>query len=232
MKTAFGVTLALATAFATALSSAALAAPQHVRVRGTIASVSSTTLVVKTADGKDVSVALNGNTHYLQVAKASLNNIEPGSYIGTATKSVGPLMVALEVVIFPPSMKGSGEGHYGWDKIPDTTLSGTGATTSTMTNGSVTAMSATPSAGVNSTMTNGSVSSDMSKNGAQQLTVTYKGGEQRIIVPPTAPIVTFRPGTMAELTPDARVFINAVENGSTITAGAVAVGIGGAQPPM
>jgi hypothetical protein len=101
-----------------------------------------------------------------------------------------------------------------------------------MTNGSVTAVSATPSAGVNSTMTNGSVSSDRSQNGAQQLTVTYKGGQQHIIVPPTAPIVTFRPNTIAELTPGARVFINALENGPTITAAAVAVGTGGAQPPM
>jgi hypothetical protein len=226
MKTAFGVTLALATA----LSSAAFAAPQHVRVRGIIASVSPTALVVKTADGKDVSVALNGNTHYLQVAKASLSNIAPGSYIGTATKSVGPLMVALEVVVFPPSMKGAGEGHYGWDKIPDTT--GTGTTTSTMTNGSVTAMSATPSANVNSTMTNGSVATDTSQNGAQQLTVTYKGGEQRIIVPPTAPIVTFHPNTIAELTSGKQVFINAIKNGSTVTAASVAVGTGGAEPPM
>jgi hypothetical protein len=30
------------------------------------------------------------------------------------------------VVIFPPSLKGTGEGHYAWDRIPDTTLSGVG----------------------------------------------------------------------------------------------------------
>jgi len=29
-------------------------------------------------------------------------------------------------VIFPPSLKGTGEGHYAWDRIPDTTLSGVG----------------------------------------------------------------------------------------------------------
>ena len=49
--------------------------------------------------------------------------IEKGSFIGTATKDVGGTQVALEVVVFPPSMRGTGEGHYAWDKIPDTTLS-------------------------------------------------------------------------------------------------------------
>ena len=63
-------------------------------------------------------------TKYLKVEKSSLGNIEEGSHIGTGPRSVGSMLVALEVVIFPPSMEGAGEGHYGWDKIPDTTRSG------------------------------------------------------------------------------------------------------------
>src|SRR6202051_1486778 len=165
---------------ATALSTAAFASPQPERVRGTVASISPTTLVVQTASGADISVALTGKTHYLQVEKSSLNHSDPGSFIGTATKSIGSLMVALEVVIFPASMAGTGEGHYAWDKLPDTTQAGGAATASSLTNGTVAAVAA--------------------QNGAQQLTVTYKGGQQTILVPPTAPIVAYHPGTMAEVT--------------------------------
>jgi hypothetical protein len=80
------------------------------------------------------------------------------------------------VVIFPPSLKGTGEGHYAWDRIPDTTLSGVGSTPSAMTNGTVSAVGAPTT--VNSTMTNGTVSSTAGSGGAKQIVVTYKGGKQ------------------------------------------------------
>ncbi|HTJ89713.1 MAG TPA: hypothetical protein VL356_06010 [Acidocella sp.] len=223
----FGLVLAVATLSC----SAAIAAPAQEHLRGTIASVSAGEILVHTRGGRDVPVLLNGGTHYLQVEKASLGHIEKGSYIGTATKSVGSTLVALEVVLFPPSMRGTGEGHYAWDKIADTTLAGGGTTASTMTNGNVAAVAA-PAAMVNSSMTNGNVSASAAQNGLRQLTVSYKGGQQMIIVPPTAPIVTYRPGTVSEVTKGAPVFIKAVKNGNTITAEAVAVGIDGVTPPM
>jgi hypothetical protein len=212
------------------VSTVAIAAPTHERVRGTVTSIDATTLVVHTSDG-DESIALTPTTHFLEVKKASLSNIMPGSFIGTATKSVGSMMVALEVVVFPPSMKGTGEGHYDWDKISDTTRGGASKTSSSMTNGSVAAV-ATPSAKVSSSMTNGSVSTMVSAGGSQQLTVTYKGGKQTIIVPPTAPIVTFVPGEMSDVKAGQTVFVNGVTDGQTVTANAVAVGVDGATPPM
>ena len=228
MKKTFGLAFALTTA----LSTASFASPQHERVRGTVASISPTRLVVQTASGADISVALTGKTHYLQVEKSSLSNIEAGSFIGTATKSVGSLMVALEVVIFPPSMAGTGEGHYAWDKLPDTTRAGGAATVSSMTNGTVAAVKLSAPATVNSSMTNGTVAAATAQNGAQQLTVTYKGGQQTILVPPTAPIVAFHPGNMEEVTKGAPVFVNGVKDGDEVTANAVAVGVDGVRPPM
>jgi hypothetical protein len=225
--------LGLSFAATTALSVAAFAAPEHVRVRGTVTSVTSDTLTVHTTTGEDVPVALGSDTKYLEVKKSSLENIEKGSYIGTATKEVGSMLVALEVVIFPPSMKGAGDGHYGWDKMPDTTLSGGATTNSAMTNGNVAAVSTSSQApAVNSSMTNGSVSATSSEKEAKQLTVAYKGGEQTILVPPTAPIVTFEPGTMSEVTKGAVVFVNATKDGGKVTANAVAVGSEGVNPPM
>ena len=80
-------------------------------------------------------------------------------------------------------------------------------------------------------MTNGTVSSTTGSEGAKQIVVTYKGGKQVILVPPTAPIVTYELGERAELKPGAAVFINALSHGGTVTANAVAVGIDGVKPP-
>ena len=213
----------------TILSSAALAAPE--RIRGTVTSVSDNMLVMHTMAGTDQTITLGSNTRYQKVTKSSLSDVEQGSYIGTATKEVGGKLIALEVVVFPPAMKGAGEGHYGWDRIPDTTLSGGASTSSTMTNGTVAVASST-AATTNSTMTNGTVSASDAKGGAKQLTVTYKGGEQSILVPPTAPIVTFVPGAMSDVTQGKTVFVVANDDGGKLTAIAVNVGSDGVNPPM
>ena len=183
------------------------------RLRGTVASDTANSLTVDTSANKPVTIALTGSTTYLKVEKSNLDKIEKGSFIGTATKDVGGTQVALEVVIFPPSMRGTGEGHYAWDKIPDTTLSGGPATSSSMTNGNVSAVS-TSAPKVNSTMTNGDVAASQSQGGVTHLVVTYKGGKQDVLVPPTAPIVTFRPGTQALLAKGSDVFIRATPTAS------------------
>ena len=99
-----------------------------------------------------------------------------------------------------------------------------------MTNGTVSTVGAPTT--VNSTMTNGTVSSTTGSGGTKQIVVTYKGGKQVVLVPPTAPIVTYQLGERAELKPGAAVFINAASHGGTVTANAVAVGTDGVKPPM
>ncbi len=214
----------------TALATAAVAATPE-RVRGTVTAVTADSLTVHTSD-KDSVIALTPSTRYLKVVKSSLTNVDKDSYIGTATKEVGGKLIALEVVIFPAAMKGAGEGHYGWDRIADTTVSGSsGSTSSTMTNGTVSAVQAN-GAVANSTMTNGTVSAADAKGGAKQITVTYKGGEQMILVPPTAPIVGFEPNTMTDVMVGKVVFVGASNDDGKLTANSVAVGTDGAAPPM
>lgn len=212
---------------------AASAAPVDEHIRGTILSVTPHTLAVRTSSGARVSLALNGETHYLQVVRTSLDKIEPGSYIGTATKDTGGDLIALEVMIFPPAMQGLNAGHFPYDRLPDTTLSG-GATTTTsmMTNGNVSAVTARAAPSVNTTMTNGNVFASGSQYGVKHLTVTYPGGHQTILVPPTAPIVDLLPGTIASLSKGAYVFVDAAQNGGSLTAGLVAAGAGGLKPPF
>jgi hypothetical protein len=159
--------------------------------------------------------------------------VAKGSFIGTATKGSGDFQVALEVVVFPPSMRGTGEGHYGWDALPDTTLAGGGSVASSMTNGTVEAASSSgPGSNVNTTMTNGDVRAASEQGGAKRITVTYKGGKQTILVPPTAPIVAFQPADRSAVMVGAHVFIKASEDGGKATADQVAVGKDGLTPPM
>jgi hypothetical protein len=228
-KRILGLAIAASAALASSAAFAATGTPE--RVRGTIASATADSVTVDTDAHKPVTVALTGNTSYLKVEKSNLNEVEKGSYIGTATKDLGGTQVALEVVIFPPSLRGAGEGHYAWDKIRDTTLSGGAQTSSSMTNGNVSAVS-TSAATVNSTMTNGDVAAAQSQGGVTHLVVTYKGGQEDVLVPPTAPIVTFRPGTKALVAKGNDVFIKATQTGSGLEANAVAVGVDGVKPPM
>jgi hypothetical protein len=228
-KRILGLAVAASAALASSAALAATGTPE--RVRGTILSATADSVTVDTHADKPVTVALTGDTSYLNVEKSNLNKVEKGSYIGTATKDVGGTQVALEVVIFPPSMRGAGDGHYTWDKIRDTTLSGGAQTSSSMTNGNVSAVSGS-AATVNSTMTNGDVAASQSQGGLTHLVVTYKGGQQAVLVPPTAPIVTFRPGTKALLAKGNDVFVKATQTGSGLVANTVAVGVDGVKPPM
>jgi hypothetical protein len=141
-------------------------------------------------------------------------------------------LIALSVILFPPSMKGAAEGHAAYDLLPDTTLSGGARTASSMTNASVKAVSNAGAPRVNSTMTNGSVATAAAKGNVKLLTLTYNGGRQNILVPPTAPIVAFVPGAASIVRPGAHVFVNADKANGTIIAGLVAVGSDGRTPPF
>ncbi len=229
MKRILGLALAAATAFC----GTAVAAPQPERIRGTVSALAGNEMTVHTTSGSAVSLLLGSGTKYLEVLPSSLKRVETGSYIGTAAKTVGGKLIALEVVVFPPSMKGAGEGHYAWDRIPDTTVANGTRAASTMTNGTVATVAKGGSgATASSSMTNGSVTAASAKGGAKDLTVTYKGGRQNILVPPTAPIVTFAPATVSDLKVGSVVFVNATSDNGKTTAVRVVMGSHGVKPPM
>ena len=217
----------------TALAVCAAGASAQTRIRGTVSSISDNAITVHTDAGRDVTVALNGSTHYVTVTKSSLRAITRDTFIGTATKTTGSRLVALEVVVFPNAMRGTGEGHYAWDELPDTTLSGGGNVASTMTNGTVASDTAAGSPGkVGTTMTNGTVSTESGSGGARQLNVTYKGGHKHILVPPTAPVVMLAPGSKSDVSTGDAVFVAEAKGASSPTAGLVALGTDGVKPPM
>jgi hypothetical protein len=206
--------------------SAQAAAPEPQRLRGTIVSSDATSLTLHPADGADVKVMLGAGVHFAGVVASDIKAIQPGSFIGTATKGFGSRMTALEVVVFPPELRGQGEGHYKWDKLPDSSGS---TVASSMTNGTV---EAGHKPLVGSSMTNGNIDAATAQDGALHIAVSYKGGHKDIVVPAGAPVVAFKLAGPEIVKKGAQAFIVAVPDGSGIQAKFVAVGEDGVKPPM
>lgn len=224
------LTALVAVASLWAFAGPAIAAPPLQRLRGTIEQVGDGSITMKTINGKTDTVFLNGNTKVAYVVKSRLDAIKDGVFIGTATKGNNP-PTALEVVVFPEQMRGAGEGHYAWDRIPDTLAGGT-RVTSAMTNGTVTS-SAVVSPRVQSAMTNGTVSETAGANGAKMLTVDYGNGQSlKVLVPPQAPVVSFEPADSSALQPGAKAFVVARDDNGKLVATRIAVGKDGLTPPM
>ncbi|TXM67933.1 metal ABC transporter permease [Methylobacterium sp. WL12] len=206
----------------------AQAAPVVERLRGTIEAVAPGAITLKTIDGVSETIALGDDTKFVSVVKASLDDVKEGTFVGTATKGENP-RTAIEVLLFPEAMRGTGEGHYGWDTIPDATAGGT-RVKSAMTNGTVKADAPAPR--VKSAMTNGTVSGSATASGARTLIVTYKDGAQTVVVLPETPVVTFEPADKMVLKPGAKAFVTAARDGTALSARRVAVGKDGLTPPM
>jgi hypothetical protein len=184
---------------------AALAqAAQPVRVRGTVVSLEGSTLRVKSRAGQDVAIHLAENWAVSGVVKAQLDDIKPGTFVGVAAlPQAGDSLRAIEVLIFPESMRGTGEGHSPWDLLPE------------------------------SSMTNATVAAAVQGVDGRTLTLSYRGGEKTITVPPEAPIVTFGPAEKADVKAGAAVFVPVQRQADgTLQAARVLVGKDGVVPPM
>jgi len=200
----FRTIAALLTAVVSAAAIAQAPANPPVRLRGTVERIDRTHLIVKTNTGQSMNVTLADNFVVIGIAKARLADLGSGKFIGTTTLGERDgALVALEVHIFPENMRGTGEGHYDWDLRP------------------------------NSKMTNANVAKVTSMGKDRVLTVQYKGGEKKVLVPEKAVIVSFTPADRSELKPGAQVFlVTQRQPDGSLTAARVNVGLHGQVPPM
>lgn len=222
----------IALAVSLSLTTAVGATPQVERVRGTIVSAGDGMLMIKSDEGKSETIALTGDTKFAWVVKSSLDAVKDGTFVGAATKSGDP-PIALEVVLFPEAMRGTGEGHYPWDEIQDTTAGGAGKVRSAMTNGTVKSSAGGGTPKVKSAMTNGTVAKSSGTGGQRTITVAYgKDGSQTMAVPASAPIVAFEAADSSIATPGAKAFVVVAREDGKVSARRVAVGKDGLRPPM
>lgn len=215
MRTAMTKMMTLAVlALLTSVGGSALAkTTAPLPIRGTIDSVAGSTLEITEMSGAKIALTLAPDLTVIDVTPASLADVKPGTYVGTAAlKQASGVYRAMELQIFPDSMKGVGLGTRAWNLKPH----------STMTNGTVGGL----------TKAGGTVGT-VSGSGDVTLTVNDGSGDKTVLVPAGVPVVTFAPGTAAELQPGAHVmFFPMPATDGKLTTKRINVGKDGLVPPM
>src|SRR6201996_224281 len=98
-------------------------AQETVRIRGTIETVEGPVFVIKNRDGAEIKLTVTDNPLFVAIVKATMADIKPGMFVGsTGMTQPDGTQKAIEVHIFPESMRGTGEGHYDWDLKPQTKM--------------------------------------------------------------------------------------------------------------
>ena len=162
------------------LPAAASTAVPTVRLRGTVQSVTPDMLTVKERSGEVIPLVITDRLVVNEVYPIALADIQPGSYVGTAAMpQPDGSQRAIAVTVFPETARGVGEGFHAFDLQPQ------------------------------STMTNATVADVLAAPTGRTLQLKYKNGEKTIVVPPEAPVVTFRPGDRSLLVPGASVSLSA-----------------------
>jgi hypothetical protein len=174
------------------------------RVAGTIDKLDGNNLTVNMKDSQAVTVVLADNVAVFGVEKRTVADIKPGDFLASGgVKGTDGKIHAVEVRIFPETLRGTGEGQRPWDVKPD----------GVMTNATVGTVSQSPQGGV--------------------IHVKYKEGESEYTVGPEVPVVAYVAGDRSLLKPGAAVLIVAQKQpDGTLTTGRVTAEKNGVKPPM
>jgi len=190
-------------ALVAAFAASSAVAQQTQRLSGTIEKVTGNSVLVKSKDGEQT-VTLADKALIVGVTKASLADIKEGSYIGSgAVPQADGTQKAVEVHIFAETQRGTGDGHRdGWPGAP------------------------------NGTMTNGEAGNPVTGVDGLAVMVKYKGGEKKILVTPSTPIVQFQVSDASVLKPGAAISIVAATKkpDGTFETNRINVGLNGVVP--
>ena len=187
-----------------AFAGTAIAQAPGTRLRGEVEALNGTKLTLKAADGRELKVALAPGFSVGGMVAAKASDIAKGSFIGVGAKpQPDGMLLAVQVVIFPEAMRGTGEGHRPWGVLPD------------------------------ATMTNATVAETVSRVDGANLVLSYPGGEQKVAITPEATILMAAPAEASELKPGAQVAMTASRqaDGSYSTS-RVTVAKAGAKLPL
>jgi hypothetical protein len=178
-------------------------AQDTVRIRGTVERIEGQIFVVKNRDGSEVKLTVTDNPLFVVIVPGKMSDIKPGMYVGSAgMMQEDGTQKAIEVHIFPESMRGTGDGHYDWDLLPK------------------------------SKMTNGNVEQAVTGVDGPLLSVKYKDGEKKLVVTPQTVVVTYEMGKREEIVPGTKIFISAAKKQAdgTVQTPRITYGRNGAGP--
>jgi hypothetical protein len=194
-------TMLVAAALLALWSGAAVAQSKTTPILGTVSAVTGTELDLTKPDGSVASLKLTDKTRFAYVTAMTVGDIQPNSYVGV----------------------GATTGADGTNTAVEVTVFPESARGAGEGHGPW-------NQGPSSTMTNGTVAQVVSSNG-HTLTVTYKDGQQDIVVPDGTPVTTFALADKSALVTGANVLVRATkgEDGS-FTAGFVSIGKDGYVP--
>ncbi len=112
----------LALLFATLPAITMAQAPTPVRINATIVDAAPGRMTVRDDGGATTTIILPPGTRYGTQVERSLSDIKPGEFVGSAAmRHRDGTLHAQEVHIFPPEMRGTGEGHRPME-LPDQTM--------------------------------------------------------------------------------------------------------------
>jgi pyruvate/2-oxoglutarate dehydrogenase complex dihydrolipoamide acyltransferase (E2) component len=177
-----------------------------VLVRGTLLAVEPAGYEVRTATGQQ-RIATDVKTGYDLLPAAALDSVRKNGYVGVAaTRQPDGTIQAIDVHIFPDSMRGEAEGYSPWD-LP-------GARQASMTNGTVT--------------------DKVAQVQGSRLTLGAKGQEITFTVPPATKVVRVQPAAHADVLRAGYGVLSVCSKGpdGSLHALKVFAGVNGAMPPF
>ena len=186
------------------LAGSAAAQSPPVRVAGTLDKVDGATLTIKGKDGETSAVTMAENAAIYGVEKRTVADIKPGDFVASGgVKGTDGQIHAVEVRIFPQSLRGTGEGQRPWSGVKSDGV---------MTNATVGTVSQSPAGGV--------------------VHVTYNGGQSEYTVGPDVPVLAYVDADRALLKPGAAVLIFAQKQADgSLTTKRVTAEKDGVKPP-
>ena len=194
------------------------------RIRGDVVALNGHNLEVKTGTGQVVTVRLADNVRVSARSAAEFGAITSGAFIGTtAIPQPDGTLSAVEVHVFPETMRGTGEGHRRIDTEPG----------SMMTSATVTNVTSAGNVPPRNTMTNATVTNVAASGSSRRITLKYKDGEKIVVVGDSVPVVMVEPGDASMLVPGAHIRVTAAKQlDGTLTSDRITVGKNGLVPPM
>jgi hypothetical protein len=161
-----------------------------INVLGTIDHIDATSIAIKSDDGAVQTFKLAPNLLVLQNKPATLADIKPDDFVASAARRArdGKLH-STELRIFPPAMRGLGEGQRPMNDAQE------------------------------QTMTNAVVTGAAVANGSNDLDVTFAGGKSELVVDPGVPVTRIDVVDRSLAKPGAKVRVQGMPDsgGGTVT---------------
>ena len=188
---------------ATLIATSTLHAQTPIPVRGTITGLQGDVLSVTTREGRDLKIELAKNASVSYVKNVKLEDLKPGTPLGTTAVAGPDGKLVAREVHVSEASPLRREGHWDMDVLPG------------------------------ATMTNGTVSAAAQLSGGRELTITYKGGSNVVLIPPNTPVVVPVTADRSYLKSGEYVVLTAaMNNDGKLGASRVQVSKDGVRPPQ